>query len=214
MEKEDRYRKILQNLIMDTDIKGDLLAGEKAIKYVYYAIFSNQHLPINKAYHRFCLSLDKFLLLYEDLLKSTRRINIVIILLGLILGVFAPLLKFLPSIISHILLAIIIMAVIFLFSFFTFDAIENFRTRKKIFKELDSLEAYITNESPELRELVMLTVQLRKEIYPLPVFQVSKELNIKRKRIEEFKQKAYEEWQKAKRQLEDDIQQAVKKKGG
>ena len=199
--------KEIKNLVMDTVVGGDLLAADKAIKQVYYAFFSSYHLPINKAYYRFCLSLDKFLLLYEDLLKSTRRLNIVIVLLGLVLGILTPLLKFLPSVVSTILLALIIMAIIFLFSFFTFAAIENFRIRKKIFRELDSLETYITNESPELKELVMFTTQLRKEVYPLPLFQVEKELNIKQRRISEFKQKAFKEWQKVKKQMEEEIQQ-------
>lgn len=195
--------KEVQNFVSKTEVGGDLIAGEQAVKQTYYTTFVNYHIPADRAYHRFCLILDKFMILYKDLVSSAKRVIMASVFLGVSVIALAPLLKYLPAPLTISATMILTVLCIIAFLIIISEGVENFRLRRKIFREFDAFEEYVTNESPEMGKLIILITKLRKEVYPIPLFRTENHFNRKEKFIEKLKEEAQAHWEQAREQLKE-----------
>lgn len=205
--------KEVQNFVSKAEVGGDLIAGENAVKQTYYTTLVNYHIPADRAYHRFRLILDKFMILYKDLVSSAQRISAASVFLGVSVIVFAPLLKSLPIPIAVFVTMFWVGICIMTFLIIISEGVENFRTRRKIFREFDAFEEYVTNESPEMGKLIILITKLRKEVYPIPIFRTQKHFKRKKKFINRLKKEARAYWRQVREQLKNDVVLKVHQEG-
>jgi len=145
------------------------------------------------------LFLDKFLRLHKGLVGTSRRTIWSAIFLGLIVILGFPFASLFPTAIEVFLIMLAVGLCIVFSLIIISESIENFRIRRKIFKDFDSFEDYVTAEAPEMGKLVLLITDLRNQIYPLPVIRVREYYRRIESFVDKVRKEAQEEWERAKK---------------